>query len=285
MAASRPVLGIAAALGLLAGAGGLEAQTYQGVVVEAGSGDPIEGAVVLGSPGNYVDVTEADGVFLFMVSDRHRPLTLEVSRQGYRSATLVVDEVDRDLVIELEIAPVELEGITTRATFEARMEEVQLELDERYATHRGVFRRLDAPALRTFDEAYEGEPYAMLSGGLDLFSDIRATSDVLRAQFGRPLAFEVFVDDVRVPLTAMLDVPNEQLCRAEMFHKVRTISTEPMNTPTPQLRVYTCSLLARAAEGEEMFEDRLCWNRLVAWRSPSVGPMQCTYRRGGDRPR
>ncbi len=258
----------------------LNAQTYHGRVVEAGSGDPIEGALLRGSPGGYVDLTLADGVFEFGVPAHHRPLTIEVSRQGYATRTFVLDEPVRDFVVELAIAPIQLEGISTELTFEQRLDEVDEALTRRYASHRGIFRSLGRDEIRQFDEAHASDPYAMLSGGLELYFDFNAESDAMRTRMNRRMQFEVFVDEVRVPLLGVLDVPNDQICRAEMFHTTPLMTYDPYREPLPQLRIYTCSFMARVAEGEEEIEDRVCWNELIAWRKPTTHlTSMCTYRR------
>ena len=269
---------IAAALLTLV-APAVHAQTYAGVVLEAGSGRPIEGAVLRGSPGSYLDVTLADGVFEFGIPPFHRPLTVSVSRQGYAPRTVVFDELSLELVIELEVAPIELEGVSTELPFEERLAEVEDALNQRYAVHRGVFRSLGREDIRAFDEAHASDPYAMLTGGLDLYSDFDSQDDRIRTRMGFAMRFEVFVDEVRVPLLGLLRVPNDQICRAEVFHQTRLITVVPYREPNPQLRVYTCPFMARVAAGRETIEDRVCWNELVAWRRPSRGPSVCTFRR------
>ncbi len=260
----------------------LDAQTYRGTVVESGSEKPIEGAILRGSPGSYVDVTLADGVFEFVVISAHQPLEVVVSRQGYASETFVFDEPSREIVLKLVIAPIELEGISTEVTLERRIEKLEEALDERYAPHRGVFRSVGRDVIRTFDEEHKTDRYAMITGALDLYFDFNADSDVLRRRQGGvkgKLQFEVFIDDVRKPLLTLLNFPNDQICRAEMFHTLPVLSYDPLREPTPQLRVYTCSFMGRVAAGLEEIEDRLCWNELVAWRTPTKVPSGCTYRR------
>ncbi len=266
---------------LLSGFSGLDAQTYRGTVVEAGSGQPISGAILRGSPGNYVEVTLEDGVFTFVVPPVHQPLEVVVSRQGYVTETFTFEERSRELVLELTIAPIELEGISTEVTFERRIEELEEALDERYAPHRGVFRSVGRDVIRTFDEKHESDEYAMITGALDLHWDFDAPDDVLRRRWGGVrgrMQFEVFIDDVRVPLQTVVNVPNEELCRAEMFHRVPVLTSDPLREPSPQLRVYTCSFMGRVAAGLEEIEDRVCWNELVAWRTPTSLPSGCTYR-------
>lgn len=264
---------------LLSTASALEAQTYRGTVVAAESGEPIEGAILRGSRGGYVDVTLDDGMFEFVIPSYHRPLEVVVSRTGYATETFFLDAPSRELVLELARAPIELEGVTADVSLERRLEELEDALDARYAPHRGVFRSADREMIRTFDEAHEGDPYAMLTGALDLYFDFSAESDALRLRQGRRMQFEVFVDDARVSLLAMIGVPNDQICRAEMFHTVMVLGRDPYREPTPQLRIYTCSFMARVASGHEELADRVCWNELVAWRAPTMIPSGCTYRR------
>lgn len=263
--------------------GPVAGQTHTGTIVESQSGRPIEGAVVQASPGGYVDVTLSDGRFELLVESRNYPLSVEVTRQGYQTVELTLDRPIRDLVIELEVSPVQLEGISTSPSLEERVAEVEANLDARYGPHRGIFKRLDRDAIRAFDEAHDSDPYAMVTGGLDLMFDFDFTNDVLRTERTRPRSFEVFLDDVRVPLTAMVDVPNEQICRAETFYTSPLLDSDPLREPSPQLRVYTCSFLGRVAAGLETIEDRVCWNELVAWRTPTTLPSGCTYRRSDGR--
>lgn len=280
---SALVLGLACSVLAFTAASPLSAQTHTGTVVEAESRRPIEGVVVQASPGGYVDVTQADGRFEFLAQPRHYPLTVEVSRQGYRSVELTLDEPARDLVIELDVAPIQLDGVSTAVSLQQRLAEVERELDARYGPHRGIYKRLDREAVRAYDAAHESDPYAMVTGGLDLFFDFDTDSDVLRTEGTRPRAFEVFIDEVRVPLMAMLDLPNEQICRAETFYTNPILVVDRLRVPTPQLRVYTCSFMGRVAAGLETIEDRLCWNELVAWRKATLLPSSCTYRRSEGR--
>jgi len=269
-----------ALLGLIAwGPVALEAQEFSGRVVDATTGEPIEGAVLRTTPGDFVEVSRSDGTFDFFLLNVDFPVDVTVERASYSTITTRVDASLADLDIQLDRAPIALAGVSTELTFEDRYSALERTLDRRFGDLIGIFRAVDRDVIAQFDSAHESDSYAMISSALELWWDFDEQRDIMRSLRtpGGRAQFEIYLDDSRVPLTALTGTPNESLCRAEVFQQAFFNVTEPkyaaveLNAP-PQLRAYTCSYMARVAGGLEPMPDRLCFGAEMPWEREPVFP-------------
>jgi len=276
----RATLLLLAALGLgVLGPSSLEAQRFAGRVVDAATGEPLAGVLLRTTPGDFVEVTDRDGHFVFFLVGEDLPVDLTAERTSYRGETVRVETQLSDLEIRLARAPIALEGLRAEITFDQRYDDLQNLLDRRYAEFSGIVRTVGRDQIMVYDEDHDGDPYAMLSGALDLWSDFNEQQDVLRALRvpGGFTQFEVYVDDRRVPLTALTETPNASWCRAEVFYQAFFEDIDPANQligrdAPSQLRAYSCSYFARIAGGMAPMPNEICFGGLAAWANEPVNP-------------
>lgn len=273
----------AAVVGLLSAVAPAQAQDFEGRVVDATNGAPIAGALVEIRGPRLVTLTDEEGRFSFPRIDVEVD-SVVVSRFGYATMRIQVDFAavgtpDWELVPD----PVELEELTVQYGFEERYEVLDASLDARIGRWPGQARVAGRDDLRPFDEAWRRDPWEFLHHGpLKVswhFNDSVADQEdpVYIRGYGRAVP-EVYIDDRQVWLQLLIETPNEQLCRAEIYVPERfTLEIQPPS----QIRAYTCSFLGRVAMGLEEICSRLQWGGLLS--GPAGPPSLRASPSGRDR--
>jgi len=264
----------------------LHAQDLEGRVVAAGYDTPLGGALVELVESRLVTMTDGEGGFAFRSVDLDVD-SLRITRYGYETLTVWVeiDEADGS-TFGLERAPVQLAGITTEVGFEERLSWIEERLDERVGEWPGVAKVAGREDIRPYDEEWHSDRWKFLhSGPLRVkwngeFATGRTTWRLARTQsrlrgesaiWGLEDGFGIqpttngarggttwidgygavspqwWIDDRRLTREMFLRTPNEALCRVEVYTPQRYVE-DPQ--PSPQVRGYTCSFLARVALGE-----------------------------------
>ncbi len=265
--------GVACVAALAGSPPAVSAQAFEGRVVAAGYGTPIVAATVELLDAGLVTLTDDEGRFEFLRIASSSD-SVRITRLGYATTTVhvVFGDVDEP-TFELERRPIELEGISTELDFAGRLAVLDERLDQRIGEWPGTARVVGADDIRPFDDEWEGNPWKALhysplgvrwagdfSGAGALATD-RAWIDDFG--YARP---EVWIDDRQVWLQALIETPNESLCRLEVYAPKRYYEGVQ---PLAQLRAYTCAFLARVAEGHVEVCPVLQWGRLIS--GPDAG--------------
>jgi hypothetical protein len=222
--------------------------------------------LVSAAGGRFVTLTDEQGRFEFPNVEGDSTL-VSVARLGYADTEVTV-ELSRELtVVELERLPVELEGVSTGPGLSSAVE-VARALDRRFAGFRGLTRSASVEAIRAYDGAHESDPYVMLFRELGIRWDFDEVGDVVRIdRYGR-VRVEAFLDERQVSLRTVVLFPNAQLCHANLYTPNRALGPLRFREPTPQIRFYSCSYVARVMNGLASIPEKVCWGALFSGPNP-----------------
>jgi len=259
---NRLILVLIAMLSLLSVQTPLHAQraSLEGIVVAAETGEPLEDVLVRAEASGVVAVTDDEGRFrLTRLPEGETAVSFH--RFGYATDSVTVTlPTDEGLRVELEVRPIELEGLEATATsFATRFARTRVELDRRLARLPGQNRAVDAATIRTYDEDHASDPLKLLSRELDAGW---AFGDALINFYGRKLRPEVYIDEKRTFLFKVTHNLPSTFCRIELYVPPRR--TYRLDDRPPQIRAYTCPFMVRVAEGEEELSRYLSTGDLIA---------------------
>jgi len=234
----------------------------EGTVVAAGTGEPLEDVLVRAEASGMVGVTDDEGRFrLNRLPEGETAVSFH--RFGYATDSVRVTlPTEEEVRVELELRPIELEGLEATATsFATRFARTRVELDRRLARLPGQNRAVDAATIRTYDEDHQSDPWKLLSRELD--ADW-AFGDALVNFYGRKLRPEVYIDEKRTWLFKVTHELPSTFCRIELYVPPRKARKYRLDDRPPQIRAYTCPFMVRVAEGEEELSRYLSTEDLIA---------------------
>ncbi len=245
----------------------VSSQDFRGRVIDASTGQPISGVRVEVLGVSRVTVTGADGRFT-MERLSSGTDSIRVSRYGYATLDAPVSlPLEEPVEIPLSPDPITLEGIGAVATFEESFAALEGLLDSRLARWPGRVTVADQVDLRPWDDEWEGDPYAFLHNG-----PLKVTWRYTKSGSGMGFwikgwrgGAEIYIDERRWWNDILLEMPNESICRMEMY-----IPSEPAlfrrvkREPPAQIRAYSCAFMARVAAGIEEICPNIQWGGLIS---------------------